>query len=77
MSREPMNSITASWSSKWPTLRSLSEIMPRMAGISLAAIARRSAGASALRTWPPKAALPCACPSNQAMAALMMRMVVS
>ena len=45
---EPTNSSTAGWSSKWPTLRSPAEIMPRIAGISRAAMARRSAAGKRL-----------------------------
>ena len=77
MSREPTNSSTAGWSSKWPTMRTSVETRPRIAGISRAATARRSSAGSAARTAPPKAGTPAVRVSSQAIARLMTSSVVS
>jgi hypothetical protein len=58
-------------------LRSPAEIMPRMTGISLVAMARRCSAGRGAWTSPPKAALPFNSPSNHSIARLMMRIVVS
>ena len=57
MSFAPTNSSTAGWSSKCPTMRTSPDTMPRIAGISRAATARRSAAGSAARRAPPNAGL--------------------
>ena len=68
---EPTNSSTAGWSSKWPTLRSPVPIMPRIAGISRAAMARRSAAGSVLRHLAAEGRLALVSLSNHSMARLM------
>ena len=52
------------------------ETMPRIAGISAAAIRRRSAGSNAVCRAPPKAGLPAVRSSSQSMARLMISIVV-
>ena len=62
---------------KCPTIRTSPDTIPRIAGISRAATARRSAVGNAPCRAPPNAGTPAVRPSSQAIARLMTSSVVS
>ena len=74
---EQTNSKTAGESSKCPTFASFPPIMPRISGISMAAMSRRHPGLIGSTAGPPKIAFPAVSRSNHAIAVLIASSVVS